>query len=52
MKNPLLEDEKLSTAIVNKIASVIGDIDNKEQTKCLLSKWPVVLYRMKKSKRS
>lgn len=28
------------------------DRDNKEKTKCLLLKWPVVLYRMKKSKRS
>ena len=28
------------------------DRDNKEKTKCLLSKWPLVLYRMKKSKRS
>lgn len=28
------------------------DRDKKEETKCLLSKWPVVLYRMKKSKRS
>lgn len=27
------------------------DIDNKEQTKCLLSKWPLVLYRMKRNKR-
>ena len=26
--------------------------DNKNKTICLLSKWPVVLYRMKKSKRS
>ena len=28
------------------------DRDKKEETKCLLSKWPLVLYRMKKSKRS
>lgn len=28
------------------------DRDNKDKTKYLLSKWPVVLYRMKKSKRS
>lgn len=28
------------------------DLDKKEETKCLLSKWPLVLYRMKKSKRS
>ena len=28
------------------------DRDNKAKTKCLLLKWPIVLYRMKKSKRS
>ena len=28
------------------------DRDKKEETKCLLSKWPLVLYRMKKSKHS
>lgn len=27
------------------------DRDNKEKTKCLLLKWPVVLYRMKRNKR-
>ena len=27
------------------------NLDNKEETKWLLLKWPVVLYRMKKSKR-
>ena len=27
------------------------DLDNKEKTKCLLLKWPIVLYRMKRNKR-
>ena len=27
------------------------NIDNKEKTKCLLLKWPIVLYRMKRNKR-
>ena len=35
MKNPLLEDEKLSTSIVNKIASIIGDIDKRSVEKQL-----------------
>ena len=35
MKNKLLEDEKLSTSIVNKIASVIGDIDKRSIEKQL-----------------
>ena len=29
MKNKLLEDEKLLNTIVNKIASIIGDIDKR-----------------------
>ena len=29
MKNKILDDEKLSTSIVNKIASIIGDIDKR-----------------------
>ena len=35
MQNKLLEDEKLSTSIVNKIASVIGDIDKRSIEKQL-----------------
>ena len=27
------------------------NLDNKEKTKCLLLKWPLVLYRMKRNKR-
>ena len=27
------------------------NLDNKEKTKCLLLKWPIVLYRMKRNKR-
>ena len=29
----------------------VSDLTNKDKTKWLLLKWPVVLYRMKKSKR-
>ena len=35
MKNKLLDDEKLSTSIVNKIASIIGDIDKRSIEKQL-----------------
>ena len=35
MKNKLLNDEKLSTSIVNKIASIIGDIDKRSIEKKL-----------------
>ena len=35
MKNKLLDDEKLSTSIVNKIASIIGDIDKRSIEKKL-----------------
>ena len=35
MKNKLLDDEKLSTSIVNKIASIIGDIDKRSVEKQL-----------------
>lgn len=35
MKNPLLEDEKLSTAIVEKIIFIIGDIDKRSVEKQL-----------------
>ena len=35
MKNKLLNDEKLSTSIVNKIASIIGDIDKRSIEKQL-----------------
>ena len=35
MKTKLLEDEKLSTSIVNKIASIIGDIDKRSIEKQL-----------------
>ena len=33
MKNKILDDEKLSTSIVNKIASIIGDIDKRSVEK-------------------
>ena len=35
MKNKILDDEKLSTSIVNKIASIIGDIDKRSVEKQL-----------------
>ena len=35
MKNKLLDDEKLSTSIVNKIASIIGDFDKRSIEKQL-----------------
>lgn len=35
MKNKLLDDEKLSTSIINKIASIIGDIDKRSIEKQL-----------------
>ena len=35
MKNKLLDDEKLSTSIINKIASIIGDVDKRSIEKQL-----------------
>ena len=43
----LLKASEYNSTFIEKVLN----LDNKEETKWLLLKWPLVLYRMKKSKR-
>ena len=43
----LLKASRYNESFVNKILN----LDNKDKTKWLLLKWPIVLYRMKRNKR-